>query len=213
MPPSLVHQCACPRRRTKEPHPDQALHRHINLLVNRLDEQQRRWFVALEAQRIGRGGASLLAQITGLSRHTIRRGQRELAAGLAERPTGRVRAPGGGRPAREVQDPALLATLETLLAPETTSDPMGRRAKGTRSSLHHLSTALGAAGHPASRTTVARLLHRLGYSPKVNARRTEARSAAPERDAQFRHIANQRAESRPRANRSSVSTRKKGAGR
>jgi hypothetical protein len=69
---------------------------------------------------------------------------------------------------------------------------MGRRAKGTRRSLQHLSAALRAAGHPASRPTVARLLRQLGCSPKVNARRTEARRSPPERDAQFRHIAEQR---------------------
>jgi len=71
---------------------------------------------------------------------------------------------------------------------------MGRRAKAKRSSLRHLSTAPNAAGHPASRSTVTRLLRQLGYSPKVNARRTEARSSPPERDAQFRHIADQRAQ-------------------
>lgn len=40
---------------------------------------------------------------------------------------------------------------------------------------------------------MARLLRELGYSPKVNARRTEARGSPSERDAQFRHIAGQRA--------------------
>jgi hypothetical protein len=39
---------------------------------------------------------------------------------------------------------------------------------------------------------VARLLRQLGYSPKVNARRAEARGSPPERDAQFRHITEQR---------------------
>ncbi len=39
---------------------------------------------------------------------------------------------------------------------------------------------------------MARLLRRLGCSPKVNARRTEARGSPPEREAQFRHIAEQR---------------------
>ena len=189
---SLVHPCGCSRCRAGEPHADRVLHQHINLLVSRLDEQQRRWFVALEAERLGRGGETLLARITGLNRRTIRRGRRELAAGLAERPTGRVRAPGGGRPAREVQDPALLPALEALLAPETAGDPMGRRAQAKRSSLQHLSAALSTAGHPASRPTVARLLRQLGYSPKVNARRAEARGSPPERDAQFRHIAEQR---------------------
>src|SRR3954465_15462053 len=144
----VVRPCGCPRCRDGEPHPDRVVHQHINLLVARLDEQQRRWFVALEAERLGHGGDTLLAQITGLNRRTIRRGRRELAAGLAERPAGRIRAPGGGRPAREAQDPGLLPTLEALLAPETAGDPMGRRAKAKRSSLRHLSTALNAAGHP-----------------------------------------------------------------
>ena len=211
---AVIHLCTCSRCRRHEPHPDRELHQQINLLVSRLDEQQRRWFVALEAKRVGRGGETLLARITGLDRRTIRRGRRELEAGLAERPSERVRAPGGGRPARAGQDPELLPVLETLLAPETAGDPMGRRAKSKRSSLHHLSTALDAAGHPASRPTVARLLRQLGYSPKINARRTEARSSPPERDAQFRHIAEQRAQFEAAgAPVISVDTKKKGTGR
>ena len=99
-------------------------------------------------------------------------------------------------------------------APETAGDPMGRRAKGTRSSLRQLSTALSAAGHPASRPTVARLLRQLGYSPKVNARRTEARSSPAERDAQFRHITKQRAQFQATGQPIiSVDTKKKGADR
>lgn len=70
----------------------------MNLFLSRLDEQQRRWYVALEAERLGHGGERLLAEITGLDEKTIRRGRDELAAGLADRPSGRVRLPGGGRP-------------------------------------------------------------------------------------------------------------------
>lgn len=211
---SLVHPCGCPRCRAGEPHLDRVVHQHINLLVSRLDEQQRRWFVALEAERLGRGGDTWLAQITGLNRRTIRRGRRELAAELAGRPTERVRAAGGGRPAREVQDPTLLPSLEALLAPETAGDPMGRRTKAKRSSLQQLSAALSAAGHLASRPTVARLLRQLGYSPKVNARRTEARGSPPEREAQFRHIAEQREQFQAAGEPIiSVDTKKKGAGR
>jgi hypothetical protein len=74
------------------------LHRQVNLLLSRLDEQQRRWFVALEANRIGYGGVRLMSQITGMDEKTIHRGQQELANGLMDRPTNRVRLPGGGRP-------------------------------------------------------------------------------------------------------------------
>jgi hypothetical protein len=73
----------------------------MNLLLSRLDEQQRRWYVALEADRVGHGGDRLLAQITGMDEKTIRRGREELSAELAQRPTERVRLPGGGRPAVE----------------------------------------------------------------------------------------------------------------
>jgi Rhodopirellula transposase DDE domain len=81
--------------------------------------------------------------------------------------------------------------LVDLLGPETAGDPMGQRAKSKRHSLRQLSEALATAGHPASWPTVARLLRKLGYSPKANARRSEARSS-PERNAQFENIAAER---------------------
>ncbi|GAC1530524.1 MAG: hypothetical protein NVS2B4_09430 [Ramlibacter sp.] len=209
-----IHRCECVKCRSRAPHPDRALHRQINLLASRLDEQQRRWLVALEAMRLGRGGQQLLAQITGMDRHTIGRGCRELAAGLRDRPAERIRLPGGGRPAAEARDPALLGALDALVAPETAGDPMGRRAAAKRSSLAHLSTTLTADGHPVSRPTVSRLLRQLGYSPKVNARRCEARSSTAEREAQFQHIAQQRARFAAAGDPViSVDTKKKGADR
>jgi hypothetical protein len=70
----------------------------MNVFISRLDEQQRRWYVALESKQIGHGGDVLLSQITGLDVETIRRGRRELDTELAERPSERVRLPGGGQP-------------------------------------------------------------------------------------------------------------------
>ena len=95
---ATLHQCQCVHCRQPFPHPEQARHAQMNLFLSRLDEQQRRWYVALEAERLGHGGEQLLAQITGLDEKTIRRGRAELAAGLADRPADRVRLPGGGRP-------------------------------------------------------------------------------------------------------------------
>jgi hypothetical protein len=92
-----IHQCECVNCLRAEAHPDKRLHQQMNLLVSRLDEQQRRWYVALEAQRLGHGGIELMSRITGLSVPTIRRGLQELAQDLTERPTERIRQPGGGR--------------------------------------------------------------------------------------------------------------------
>ena len=70
----------------------------MNLLLSRLDEQQQRWYVALEAKKLGYGGITLLSQITGMSADTIRRGRDELDEELNGRPVDRVRLLGGGRP-------------------------------------------------------------------------------------------------------------------
>ena len=77
----------------------------MNLFLSRLDEQQRRWYVALEAKKLGHGGATLMSQITGMSMDTIRRGRDELDNGLADRPVERIRLPGGGRPRVEKNSP------------------------------------------------------------------------------------------------------------
>lgn len=97
-----IHECECEDCQQEEvEHPNRALHQQINVLLGRLDEQQRRWFVALEANRIGHGGDVLMRKITGLDEKTIRRGRREMQAGLEDRPTRRIRLPGGGRPPSE----------------------------------------------------------------------------------------------------------------
>ncbi len=93
-----IPTCQCPHCQQATPHPDWERHHLMNLFLSRLDEAQRRWYVALESTRVGHGGDDLLSQITGLDEKTIRRGREELAASLAQVPTDRVRRPGGGRP-------------------------------------------------------------------------------------------------------------------
>ena len=101
MPKLEVSSCQCVNCQQETSHPDQQRHRQMNLFLSRLDEQQRRWYVAMEADRIGAGGDRLLSQITGMDEKTIQRGRQELAASLAERPSDRVRVPGAGRPKAE----------------------------------------------------------------------------------------------------------------
>ena len=98
MPISAIHECQCPHCQSPGEHPDKKIHGQINLVASRLDEQQRRWFVAVEANRHGYGGVRLLSQITGMDEKTIERGQQEMEQGLIERPEEQVRSAGGGRP-------------------------------------------------------------------------------------------------------------------
>lgn len=92
-----VHDCGCADCLAGE-QPERGDHRQLNLLLSRLDEQQRRWVAAREAMRLGHGGFQRIAEITGLHPETIRRGRDELDDELRDRPTDQVRLPGGGRP-------------------------------------------------------------------------------------------------------------------
>ena len=99
-----VYECGCAACQAGE-HADRDDHRQLNLLLSRLDEQQRRWMAGREAVRLGHGGFQRIAEITGLHPETIRRGRDELEDELRNRPADRVRLPGGGRPCVEKKIP------------------------------------------------------------------------------------------------------------
>jgi hypothetical protein len=65
------------------------------LFYSLLDEQQRRLYTGLEAQKLGYGGDRKIAEFFGLDMHTVARGRRELFGEQVHRD--RVRKEGGGR--------------------------------------------------------------------------------------------------------------------
>jgi hypothetical protein len=99
-----VYVCPCEHCQ-RTPHGEIARnHRAINRIVATLDERGRRLFVGVLASQRGHGGIVQVAEITGMSRTTIRRGLLEIqrvAPGLR----GRVRRPGGGRRRLEKKKP------------------------------------------------------------------------------------------------------------
>lgn len=96
-----VYECQCAVCLVSKEHAEWSIHHQMNVFLSRLDEQQRRWYVALESKKIGRGGDKRLSEITGMDVETIRRGRRELDEDLASRPPERTRDVGGGQPAVE----------------------------------------------------------------------------------------------------------------
>ena len=67
-----LHRCQCPHCQVADGHPDQLRHHQMNLFLSWLNEQQRRWYVALEAKRIGHGGDLVVVgdHRHGRARHT-----------------------------------------------------------------------------------------------------------------------------------------------
>jgi Rhodopirellula transposase DDE domain len=149
-----------------------------------LNERQWRLYVALEAQKIGRGGISRVARAAQTERATIRRGITELERGQAYVAGDRVREHGGGRKSLRSQDPTLVGDLEALLDPK--GDPMSL-LKWTTKSITHLQQALHAQGHRVAETTVRRLLQAQGYTLQANRKEHEG-ATDPDRDGQFTHI-------------------------
>ena len=158
-------------------------------LVPLMDERMRRQWAASEASAYGWGGIQAVAQATGLSPTTIRKGQSELAS-RAARPdqavADSVRCPGAGRKCKFEEHPELLPALEQLVDPVTRGDPQSP-LRWTCKSTRTLARELTVLGHPVSATTVRRLLHAADYSLQGN-RKTREGASHPDRNAQFEHI-------------------------
>jgi hypothetical protein len=179
----------------EEPAPLDTVRTKFELLRPLMDERMRRQWAASEALSLRRGGVTVVARATGLSRTTIGVGMRELRErtnlGIEDEVTvsdvpKRIRRPGGGRHPLNANDPTLVRDLEALIEPTTRGDPQSP-LRWTCKSTRNLAEALGLQGHRVSYPTVALLLHDLGYSLQANRKTREGGSHA-ERDAQFEHI-------------------------
>jgi hypothetical protein len=100
-----IHQCGCDVCGTKSDPEVVQHHRQMNLVLSRLNEPQRRWYVGFFSQKPGSPSDRRLSLITGMDEKTIRRGRRELEAGLTDVPADRQRRNGSGRPAAEKKIP------------------------------------------------------------------------------------------------------------
>ncbi len=77
----------------------------VSLVFARLDEQQRRLVAGLLSKKVGWGGDTEMALVTGLDPKTIRRGRNELDNDLKDCPSDRIRCHGAGRPRVEKKIP------------------------------------------------------------------------------------------------------------
>ena len=158
---------------------------------HRMDERTTRIWAATEAREIGRGGTSLVARATGLSRTTIQTGLMELEQGVSLDGRGvaelhRVRRPGGGRKTIEHRCPDFAQQLEHLVEPLTRGDPESP-LRWTCKSTRQLADELKKHKINAGRQSVATQLHRLGYRLQGN-QKTQEGQQHPGRNAQFEHI-------------------------
>jgi transposase len=168
------------------PDAEAGLAHKFEVLARVLDERTRRLVAAAEAEALGFGGVTAVAQASGLSRGTVIRGMAELK--VAPKPTRgqRIRRKGAGRKKTIDQDATLKRDLESLVEPVTRGDPESP-LRWTCKSVRQLAAELKRVGHQTSHRMVAELLHEMDYSLQAN-RKTLEGSSHPDRDAQFHHI-------------------------
>ena len=151
-----------------------------------LNEKSRKLWAAAEAQAFGRGGLQMAHEVTGMSRVTISDGIRELA-NKSLKTEERIRKVGAGRKLLTDVNPKLLTDLKDIVESSTMGNPESPLLWTTQS-LRTLATILQTKGHNIGHVTVGNLLSAQGYSLQGN-RKTLNGNSHPDRDAQFRFIA------------------------
>lgn len=171
--------------------------RFLGLMMPRLLEDDRRFFLAAFAEYKGYGSATEISDITGVSQRTISNTKKELDTAPCDPKARtraderkRVRAPGAGRKSAIETDPGIIDALNRRIDPYSLGDPMGP-LRWTTKSTRKLEEELAEDGYTISHKTIAGILSYLGYSLQQNKKYTESGNPGPDRDEQFRFIASE----------------------
>jgi hypothetical protein len=164
---------------------DHDIKQKFDLLKDTFNERAERLFAAAEAKVIGKKGISIVSRATGLERHRIARGIKELENKEKLDPK-RIRNSGAGRKKIVDTNPKIKENLESLIEPYSRGDPESS-LRWTTKSLRKLSSELKEMNYNVSHEYVAYLLRSMKYSLQGN-RKTREGADNPDRNAQFEHI-------------------------
>ena len=166
----------------------------IGTMMPILDERQRRIFLSVIAENSGWGSYSDLAEFTGYSLQTLKRGRDEVEklprdpkARMGSDADRRMRAEGGGRKSKVEKDPAIKTAILSMLDGNTLGSPQSPLTWTTKST-RSLSEALKANGFDISHRIVADVLKAEGFSLQQNKKYIQSGDPGPDRDEQFRYI-------------------------
>lgn len=153
-----------------------------------LSEKDRRRFAAVEAIKLGHGGIGYIANVLGCDPQTVQEGLRELKQ-LPDDPSGqRIRKPGGGRKRAEVKQPDLIDQVQRTIEDRTAGDPMREDVRWTDLTPKEIVDHLGEQAVCVGPRIVRRILATLGFARRQIAKVWPG-GESPQRDEQFRHVA------------------------
>ena len=155
-----------------------------------LNESQRRYVAAADAEFIGHGGITAVSESSGMSRSTITIGMKELNEGnFIDQKKERSRKEGGGRKPLFETNKDLERDIDLLVSPVTRGDPESPLIWCSKS-LRNIADSLQLKGHKISHNAVGSILKEKGFSLQAN-RKTHEGGNHPDRDEQFEFINNQ----------------------
>jgi hypothetical protein len=115
----------------------------MKTFFNTLSEKDKRRYAAVEAQKLGHGGITYIAQVLGCSRTTIHDGLAELNALSGDTQyEPRIRRVGGGRKTYEETVPDIDAAFLDVLKDNTAGDPMDATVRWTNLTHEEIQTRL-----------------------------------------------------------------------
>jgi len=166
---------------------DEIIKKRIEAVLPHLNEAQSRIFLGAEAQSIGWGGKSKIAELASVTRRTVAKGADELLIKDKALNKNRIRKEGGGRKKLTVNQPEIIQAIEDIVSPHTMGDPMNPLLWSSKSSRKISSELLLIKGLKICHESVRQCLINLGYSLQSN-KKTKEGGDSPDRDAQFLHI-------------------------
>ena len=154
---------------------------------NSLSEKDRRRYAAIEATKLGHGGATYIRRILQCNDRTITRGQQELQTTLS-RQEHRIRRPGAGRKSVLSQTNGLSDAFMDVINNHTAGSPMDETIKWTNLSRPAIVQKLEEKGFKVSVTVVDQLLEKHNFRPRQAFKVEAGKKNIPQRDEQFKNI-------------------------
>lgn len=151
-----------------------------------LNERQRRIYLKAEADSIGWGGISRIAELSSVTRRTIAKEITELPGNEGATITNRIRKEGGGRKKEVELQFGMLQAIDDIVSPHTLGDPMNPLIWSSKST-RKIASELISLGFKICHEALRQHLISLGYSLQSN-RKTKEGGDSPDRDLQFEHI-------------------------
>lgn len=171
---------------------DAAIEGEMRAFFESLNEKDRRRYAAIEARKLGHGGASYIAGVVGCERRLIATGLAELQDQAALART-RIRQAGAGRkPATETL-PQLEETFLAVLAEHTAGSPVEEKIKWTNLTHEQIADQLKEQECDVGESVVKQLLERQGFVRR-KAQKKQAMGKHDARNEQFEEITQHKAE-------------------